>query len=961
METFLNLVAKDLYGKCRDSKRGLADVTVVFPNRRARLFFDDCIATCCAQPIWSPKYTTIEELFQSQSDLKPADRIEMVTLLHSIYTDELKDDELHSDESLDSFWSWGELMLADFDDVDRNLAPADQLFSLLREQRELTDDSFLTDKQREALNEFFKGMRSSQSTQLRDRHVAIWSVLGNIYDRFTKELEDRGLGYNGMIQRRVIKNLKAERFTAGKYVFVGFNYLDKAEHALFQAIKDTGKAMFYWDYDPAYTESNLKHEAGRFLRNNLRDFHNELPLTAFDGLHKANLTIVETSTDNAQARFIPQWLDSLKLKGAGRETAVVLADESLLQPVLHSIPDDKVDKVNITMGYSLTDTPLYSLVSALLDMQRLAARNKGRYSIQTLGRVLGNPMTAGLCADAPALLENLRQSRRMFPDTQALTEHPQLAVMFTPATSNQELLQYLLKVLKALVPSIRDREDDKLFQPLAQESLYRIYTQISRLNSLMEAGNLKLQTETLCRLIRSILSSTTVPFHGEPAIGMQVMGLIETRNLDFKNVLLLSAQEGTLPRNSQNASFIPYNIRLAFGLTTMQDKSAVSSYNFHHLIQRAENVTMVYNGNTEATGLAKGQMSRYLLQLILSGHEVKRVVLKADKTDTSSLEPLTIHKTPDVMERLLERGMRGLAPSALNEFMNCKLKYYYDQIAGLSKPDDSDTEIDNAVFGTLFHKSAELAYDELKDKNNGEITKEMLTDLISDDKHLESIIRQAFDSEYFKIGTTDPKDYSGIQSINFDVIKKYLTQVLRMDADLYAPFTYLSSEERNFRLPITVTTPDGQEFKAVLKGAIDRMDRNGNITRIVDYKTGSPHRYPQSVDIMFPQDKPRNEQAFQIMFYAYVVSKCLERDGQDCSLAPVLIYTRASSKPTREDLYYHVGNDVIQDFKNQLSDQFEAKLQELLSQLYNPEDTFSPTDKTETCRYCDFSQLCGRN
>ena len=962
----MNLVAKDLYQKCGSGQAGLADVTVVFPNRRARLFFDDCIANCCAQPIWSPKYTTIEELFLSQSDLKPADRIEMVTLLHSIYTNELKSnekhsDEQHSDESLDSFWSWGELMLADFDDVDRNLAPADQLFSLLREQRELTDDSFLTDKQREALNEFFKGMRSSQSTQLRERHLAIWSVLGNIYNRFTKELEDKGLGYNGMIQRRVIKNMNTERFTASKYVFVGFNSLDKAERALFKAIQSAGKAMFYWDYDPAYTEVSLQHEAGRFLRDNLRDFPNELPATAFDGLHKAKLTIVETSTDNAQARFIPQWLDSLNLKKAGRETAVVLADESLLQPVLHSIPKDKVDKVNITMGYSLTETSLYSLVSALLDMQRLAARNRGRYSIQTLGRVLGNPMTTGLCPDAPALLEDLRRSRRMFPDIQALTEHPQLAVMFTPATSNQELLQYLLKVLKALVPAIREREDDKLFQPLNQESLYRIYTQISRLNSLMESGNLQLQTETLCRLIRSILSSTTVPFHGEPAIGMQVMGLIETRNLDFKNVLLLSAQEGTLPRSSQNASFIPYNIRLAFGLTTMQDKSAVSSYNFHHLIQRAENVTMVYNGNTEASGLAKGQMSRYLLQLILSGNGVERVLLKADKTDTGLLEPLTIHKTPDVMERLRLRGMRGLAPSALNEFMNCKLKYYYDQIAELSKPDDTDTEIDNAVFGTLFHKSAEIAYNELKDKNNGEITKEMLTDLMSDDKHLDNIIRQAFDSAYFKKGTTDPKDYSGIQSINYDVIKKYLIQVLRMDANLYAPFTYLGSEERNFLLPITVTTPDGQEFDARLKGAIDRMDYKNNITRIVDYKTGSPHKYPQSVDIMFPQDKPRHEQAFQIMFYAYVVSKCLERDGQDCSLAPVLIYTRALSNRTKEDLYYHVGNDVIQDFKTQLSDQFEAKLQELLSQLYDPEDTFSPTDKTETCRYCDFNQLCGRN
>ena len=346
METFLNLVAKDLYLKCCDGKSGLADVTVVFPNRRARLFFDDSIAACSTQPIWSPQYTTIEELFRSQSDLRPADRIEMVTMIHKIYAD-----ELHSDESLDSFWSWGELMLADFDDVDRNLAPADQLFTLLREQRELSDDSFLTDNQRQALKQFFEEWNNSKPTRLRDRHVAIWSVLGNIYQKFTKQLSDRGLGYNGMIQRRVIENLDTERLTARKYVFVGFNSLDKAERALFKAIQGTGKAMFYWDYDPAYTEGSLQHEAGRFLRDNMREFPNELPRTAFDNLPKARLTIVETSTDNAQARFIPQWLDSLQTEGkAGRETAIVLADESLLQPVLHSIPQDKITNVNITMG-----------------------------------------------------------------------------------------------------------------------------------------------------------------------------------------------------------------------------------------------------------------------------------------------------------------------------------------------------------------------------------------------------------------------------------------------------------------------------------------------------------------------------------------------------------------------------------------------------------------------------------
>lgn len=955
METFLNLVAKDLYAKCADSKSGLADVTVVFPNRRARLFFDDCIAACSTQPIWSPQYTTIEELFHSQSDLKPADRIEMVTLLHQIYTQELK-----SDESLDSFWSWGELMLADFDDVDRNLAPAGQLFGLLRDQRELTDDSFLTDRQREALAQYFQDWNKSKPTRLRDRHIAIWSVLGNIYDRFTKLLSDRGLGYNGMIQRRVIESLDTNRLTARRYVFVGFNSLDKAERALFKAIQGTGKAMFYWDYDPAYTEGSLQHEAGRFLRDNLREFPNELPAQAFDNLPKATLSIVETSTDNAQARFIPQWLDSLRLEGkAGRETAIVLADESLLQPVLHSIPQDKIANVNVTMGYSLTDTSLFSLVSALLDMQRLAARNKGRFSIQTLSRVLGNPMTAALDPQAPALLEELRRSRRMFPDTQALTANPQLAVLFTPATDNRQLLQYLLQALKALVPVIRHRDDDTLFQPLNQEALYRIYTQINRLNSLMESGKMELQTETLCRLIRSILSSTTVPFHGEPAVGMQIMGLIETRNLDFSNVLLLSAQEGTLPKSGQNASFIPYNIRLAFGLTTMQDKSAVSSYNFHHLIQRAQNVTMVYNGNADAPGLAKGQMSRYLLQLIVSGRDVRRVILKTDRTDTGALQPLTVQKTPDVMERLRNRGMRGLAPSALNEFMKCKLKYYLDQIAELRKPDDTDTQIDNAVFGTLFHKSAELAYNELAAKDNGNITKEMIIRLLSDQKHLEDIIKRAFDTEYFKKGTTDTKDYSGIQSINYDVIKMYLSQILRMDADLYAPFRYIGSEKKDFRYPMKVTTPQGLEFEVILKGAIDRMDSKDGITRIVDYKTGSRHEYPKSVDQMFSVNK-RNEQAFQIMFYAYVVSKCMELEGRRIKLAPVLIYSRESSCPTKEDLYYKVGNDYIYDFGTQLNDLYENQLQELISQLYNPDDPFTATTDDNNCKYCDFAAFCGK-
>ena len=961
METFLNLVAKDLYLKCGDGKSGLADVTVVFPNRRARLFFDDCLSACSTQPVWSPQYTTIEELFHSQADLRPADRIEMVTLLHKIYQE-----VLHTDESLDSFWSWGELMLADFDDVDRNLAPADQLFTLLREQRELTDTTFLTDEQRKALEQFFGEMKNARPTQLREHYQAVWSVLGNIYERFGKLLADKGIGYNGMIQRRVIENINPSRFTARKYAFVGFNSLDGAERELFRAIQKAGKALFYWDYDPAYTESSLLHEAGRFLRDNLKEFPNELPRELFDGMHKARLTIVETSTDNAQARFIPQWLGSLNVEKTGKETAIVLADENLLQPVLHSIPQERINNVNITMGYKLSETSLYSLVNALIDMQRLAAKNKGRFSIQSLSRVLGNPMTAALSPDAPEILDQLRASRRMFPDTTALTDSKELAVMFSTATDNLSLLLYLQNVLKALVPVIREHDDDTLFQPLNQESLYRIYTQINRLYSLMDSGNLDISTETLCRLIRSVLSSTTVPFHGEPAVGMQIMGLIETRNLDFKNVLLLSAQEGTLPKSGQSASFIPYNIRVAFGLTTMQDKSAVSSYNFHHLLQRAENVTMVYNGNADAKGIGKGQISRYLLQLIVSGADINRMILKTDRQDTEQ-ETFSVAKTQDVLEELCRRydysnPKTFLSPSALNKYMNCPLQFYLAQIAGLKKPNETDTEIDFAMFGTLFHKSAELAYNHLS-SGQKTITAAAIDSLLKDDKRLEGFVQQAFKDEYFARKAVDEADYSGTQSINFDVILKYLRQALRMDMDLYAPFNYVGSEDEGYQHVIEIPDPlnAGSMKQIRLKGIIDRLDCKDGILRIVDYKTGSDKGRPKSIDTLFPPTdaKKRMSQAFQIFYYAYIMS--FQPEFSKYRLAPTLLYTRTSSKPTADDIYYSVGGNTIMDFTAQYGQVFEEKLKGIISDIFNPDIPFEPTDDKEACKKCDFSSLCGRS
>lgn len=956
METFLRLTAKDLYSKYCDSQKGLSGVTVVFPNRRARLFFDEELSHCCEHPVWSPEYTTIQDLFQSQSKLRIADRVELITILYDVYCK-----VMNSNEQLDSFWSWGELMISDFDDIDRNMAPAEQLFQALKEQKELSDMSFLSQEQADTLRRFFGEIKSvnGEPSHLKREYDKIWKSLGKIYSSFTQVLLENGIAYSGMLQRRVIENLDTDRFESNRYVFIGFNSLDKAEQELFRSLKEAGKAVFYWDYDESYTDCKNRHEAGRFMRNNLIQFPGELDrMNIFNNLEKdKNLTIVETSTDNAQARFIPKWLESLGDK-AGRDTAIVLCDESLLQPILHCIPANMTEGVNITMGYPMSQTPLFSLVSALLEMQRTAARNGGRFTLALVSRVLANPLVSSLYDKALEVLGNLRTTRRMFPDIKELQSIPQLNGLFRIANGNSDLLNYILDILKSLAPVISQENGNTLFMPLLQESLYRTYIQTNRLRSLIEEGRLNIHTDTLCRLVRTMLSSTTVPFHGEPAIGMQIMGLIETRNLDFKNVLILSASEGNLPSNSGNASFIPYNVRKAFSLTSIEDKSAVSSYNFFHLLQRAENVTMVYNGNSDAPGIGKGLISRYLLQLIVSGNKIERISLKSDRTE-GKLEPITVEKTPDVLQELYKyydcRNPRTyLSPSAIKKFIKCPLSFYLEQIAGIKKPDDTETEIDSRMFGTLLHKSAELAYNGLA--SQGVITKESIKELLSNKKALNQIVCNAFDSSFFMDKDVSLNDYSGTQSVNHSVILKYLKQLLTLDYECYAPFEYVASETEEYQKYIQIpdSLNNGAMFPIRLKGIIDRMDCKDNIYRIVDYKTGSKKNYPKSFDDIFTP-KDFHEHAFQIFYYAYVV--CSQPEFRDRKIAPTLLYSRSTSKPNKDDLYYKIGDHQILDFSIH-AENFEKHLTEIVRDIFDPSKPFVQTNDLKACKYCNFWELC---
>lgn len=963
MKHFLELAARDLIDNFLDRETGLSRITVVFPNRRARLFFDDYLSQFTDRPIWSPRYVTIEELFQSQSSLRVADRLQLVSILYKSYIQVTK-----TDETLDNFWSWGELLLSDFEDIDRNLADTDSLFRLLKEQKEMDiDHTYLTKEQAEAIHEFFAGLKNAGQTRIQQEYLSVWASLGDIYKLFRSTLFEKGIAYDGMLQRQVAEGLNADNFTSRRYAFIGFNGLDAAEKRLFQVLDQAGKAIFYWDYDIAYiTDPN--HESGLWLRDNLKLFRNRLPEDNFDQLSKEKkITIVQSKTDSGQAAFIPDWIESLGCR-PDKECAIVLADNTLLQSVLHSIPPGSTDALNITMGYPLTATPIFNLTSSLIEMQLSAMKNSGRIRLELISRVLDNPLLEAVEPETQTLKNQLVQNRLFhfgIDMIARLSNSQLLRNVFRLCDDNIELLDWLTELLAAITPAITENPQDTMFKPLNQESLYRVYACVARLRSLVIDGGIEIGTDTLCRLINRLLQGMSIPFHGEPVVGMQIMGLIETRNLDFENVLLLSATEGSLPGRGSQQSFIPYNIRVAFGLTTMQQKSAVAAYNFHHLLQRACNITMVWNGDPDSTGPGSGQMSRYLLQLMASGRPIDRISLLPGLEGTDHIPP-QITKTQEVMDRLVcqydtltNQKAQFLSPSALNCYLECGMKFWFKYIAGLKEPDDTQDDIDSAQFGTLFHESAQLAYDSISEEGNGTISKEAIDCILNNKKRLNGFVQSAFDKVLFNERHVDTDDYSGIQAMNFEVIVRYLTQVLKMDRNLYAPFRYIGSESDGFSESVEIpcsAIPRGK-VSVRLCGFIDRIDSRDGIVRIVDYKTGSEKKVPKIIEELFISGKAdRNSHVFQTFYYAMLASG--HESLRDCRLAPVLLYVRNTSKPKADALYMSMNKKAVQDFSNEQMPEFRQELIKLIEGIFDTETPITMTGDTKSCERCTFRPLC---
>lgn len=956
--TFLEYVAEDMLAKWGTD---MSRIVVVFPNKRAALFMNEYMARMAGKPMWSPAYTTISELFGKHSEYVVGDSIKLVCDLHKSF---VKCTGI--DETLDHFYGWGQLLLTDFDDIDKNMADADKIFCNLKDIHELDDLSYLTDEQRELLKRFFANFSHDQETELKKRFLSLWSHFGDIYHDYNQRLRNQGIGYEGAIYREVATRKDIE-FEYDTYIFVGFNLLQKVEQELFANLKKAGKAHFYWDFDTYYMPRNnsaYTNAAGKYIAMYLEDFPNELDVCSADIYQNMrrpkDVSFVMASTENIQARYASQWLREEGRCLAGRKTAVVMCDEAILAPIIQSLPPE-ADKVNITSGFPLGMTPIASFVSLLLDTYTSGIAGKGTcYRAQYASKLLRHAYTRYISDKANDVYATIKEQHLVYPDQATLTmngEDQGLALLFkTINIGNVHLLHHVETIIKLIGVNAKDTEDAFL-----QESVFRMYTIINRLEQLAANGDMDVDINTLRRLIKQLIAAATIPFHGEPVVGIQIMGVLETRNLDFKHLLLLSCNEGNMPKGVNDSSFIPYAIRKAHGLTTIDNKVAIYSYYFHRLLQRAEDITIVYN-NTTDNGHT-GEMSRFMLQMMVDGQQkIKHYNLLADNSPIAH-KPKSVSKAGSIKEKL--DGMKSLSPSAINRYIKCPLMFFYQYVASIKEPDCEDDVVDNRMFGNIFHKSAQLIYDDIMSHNNGRIEKSSIQKYLNTKGLLESIVDRAFNEELFKVKNSMRSPYyNGLHLINRKVLIEYLRQLLHSDQRT-APFEMLALEDAVYT-QIAFETEDNNVRKIRIGGIIDRLDRvtdartGVSTIRVVDYKTGiQATRKIKEIEEIFSDmniSQKHSDYYLQAILYSLIVDNSTKYNKQKDCVSPALLFVKQASKENYDPVL-EIDSQKIANVR-EYKVEFEQHLKEVLHDIFNTNLPFTPTTDNTRCDKCAYRRIC---
>lgn len=967
MTSFLEHIAEDIITK---HGTDLSDITIVFPNKRASLFMKEMLAIKAGKPMWSPQYITISELFRRQTETVVADPVKLVCELFKVYSAYHGTEEL----TLDKFYGWGQLMISDFDDIDKNMANADAVFSNITAFHELENKIDFTQGQREAIERFFNIILDEDNSEIKEKFLKMWNSLADIYHKFNERLAGEGLAYEGALYRKVVES-KCLNLSSEKYVFVGFNVVQKVERQLFSMLQEEGRALFYWDYDNFFMQerNSVSNEVSRYsyISRLKEKFVNELApdrTDVFDTMkEEKEVKFVSAPTENIQARYVSKWLMDNDRMLHGRRTAIVMCHETLLQTIIHCLPEE-MPAVNVTTGYPLSQAPITTLVANFLTLHSEGYVADGKvFRLHFVNAVLSHPYAKYISQKARELRSTLNSMHRYFPNVEELMGDDGLSLIFSPIDReknnyNEFIVRRLADIVKQIARNFP--ENKKQENGFAVESLFRTYTLLMRIVNLIEDRDLIVDFDTLRRLMMQIIGSTTIPFHGEPVEGVQIMGVLETRNIDFDHVLLLSCNEGNMPKGINDASFIPHSIRYGHGLTTIDNKVSVYAYYFNSIIQRCKDVTIVYNNSTDGGG--SGEMSRFMVQMMVekpATWKLSKEALSAGQHSMISI-PAEIAKEGKVADILDE--MDSFSPTAINNYLYCQLRFFYNYVAGLKENDETDDDsIDNRIFGLVFHEASEIIYNKVK---GAVITKEVLNYLLKDKAGIYRAIDEAFRKELFKINDNSdfkPK-YNGIQLINREVIRKYLEMLLRLDIRL-APFTIIGLEHDVYE-DITICTDKG-ERKIKVGGRIDRIDKvrdnesGKEVIRVVDYKTGSKEIKSPSANIEavfdpLAKSDSHRDYYLQAMLYSLLISR--KRQESNVPVSPALLFIQHSyADDTNPTLYFKDKN--VKEYINDISiygDIFMENLKRVMTEILDTSITFKPTEERKRCTMCPYYKLC---
>ncbi|ALL04208.1 ATP-dependent nuclease subunit B [Pedobacter sp. PACM 27299] len=971
MKAFLKEVAEDLVKRLGSD---LHHAAVVFNNKRPVPYLQNHLADTLRKPFWAPSFFTIQEFFALSTHLQVADGFNQFFTLLKEYN-KLIIEEGGKSLNPDVFYPIARIILSDFSQIDNDLVNADQLFQELEDIAVIEKDfQHLTAEQQLFLEQFWSSFSAGKQQYHQEQFIRMWRRMPKLYRGFHAALREKGYTTMAYIYRQLAEG-KADKpefiddFKNGKIVFAGFNALSNAEAVIFKQWNKDEKALFYFDVDKYYMEDETQ-EAGLFLRKNIQRLGLPNALGEARDLirgQQKEINVYKTQGQTAQAKILHQELlqdyPLLDVADNAGKIALILADESLLLPVLQTIPTKYQHaggisniELNVTMGYPLLATSIFGLADLWLSVQaQLIDGKKDTIYYREVEAFLSHPLTGVLPIDRDAVQQEILKAQLIDVPIKTLHKDPLSILFFSKVDAGLIAIEHLQQVFKLILE--RQLEEKTLKQTEA-DLFGATLKELNRLHDTLADYAAHLPLSFVLSLMQKAVQGIAVPLSGEPLQGVQVMGLLESRSLDFEHVYVLGVTEGILPQINVSPSFIPDSIRRAYGLPVIENQDAISAYMFYRLLQRSNKVSLVYNGQADDSNT--GEPSRFLKQLEFeSGYTFKYF----DQSQSLAIEPkveFEIKKEGEVLRRLYtyldnqEENPVKLSATRLTTYLNCPLQFFYKYIAKVEEPEELAENMEANSIGSILHKVMELFYQKLKGESPY-ITKERIAE---NRKQLKEMCKLAFAIEMFDTEEI-LLEYSGMQQVMLAIVAEYANVILDHD-EQQAPFSIVELENNKdydkVTFPIHVK---GEERKLTLLGIIDRVDQRNGVTRIVDYKTGRDEVGFSSIDELFDSESGKQNKALvQTLFYTYVYEQTRKISGVEPNL---YIVRKMRDEGTLFYLKENRKRVLLQaEHLEDLKGNFTQLLRQKLEELFNPDLPFKHTTVAENCTYCPYLTLCGK-